>query len=223
MNQDSEELSDSRIFVLGPMTLQNEFLSYVINKEIGSHCTMLVTEGNASSMQQSLYCDGDGESTLLLIDTENQSYEEVLKNISRNGDTPPWLIALFNLDEKACIEKKALAQNIRGFFYKDDHFNVFLKGIRSIFRGEVWVSRKMLLKYVFDGFNEIKHPDTSPQALTSREIEILLLVRQGSTNDEIANKICISTNTVKTHLYKIFKKINAENRIQAALWATSNL
>jgi len=223
MNQDKEELCSSSIVILGPVTLQNEFLAYVISKEIGARCTMLDTAQKSSAKSDCLDCDGSVKKTLLLIDTEHQSYEDVLKRISRNGDTPPWLIALFNLDEKACVEKNALARNIRGFFYKDDHFNVFLKGIRSIFRGEIWVSRKMLLKYVFDSFDEKKQSTGNHHALTSREVEILLLVKRGETNDEIAGQICISTNTVKTHLYKIFKKINVENRIQAALWATSNL
>jgi len=121
------------------------------------------------------------------------------------------------------VEKKALARNIRGFFYKEDAFEVFLKGIRSIFAGDIWVSRKTLLKVVFESFSEKKVAIEEKTALTSREIEILSLISMGSNNEEIADKMCISTNTVKTHLYNIFKKINVENRLQAALWAAANL
>ena len=56
-----------------------------------------------------------------------------------------------------------------------------------------------------------------------RQIEILAMVAVGATNDEIADKLCISPHTVKTHLYRIFKKINVPNRVQAALWAAKNL
>jgi LuxR family transcriptional regulator of csgAB operon len=45
----------------------------------------------------------------------------------------------------------------------------------------------------------------------------------GATNEEIGAKLCISTNTVKTHVYNIFHKIKVPNRLQAALWAAKNL
>jgi DNA-binding CsgD family transcriptional regulator len=49
------------------------------------------------------------------------------------------------------------------------------------------------------------------------------MIAVGATNDEIADKLFISPHTVKTHLYRIFKKINVPNRVQAALWAAKNL
>jgi len=223
MSPENVEMSISSIFILGPLTLQNEFLAYVINKEIGAKCSICDRELNSFSPGMNV-ASGDNEGKqLILIDTEDQSFEEILKSLMTNGNFAHGLVALFNLNENAGVEKKALARNIRGFFYKDDHFEVFLKGIRSIFQGEIWVSRKTLLKCVFESFKERKSAIEEKTALTSREIEILSLVSMGSTNEEIANKMCISTNTVKTHLYNIFKKINVENRLQAALWAAANL
>lgn len=223
MSLENIDLSNSNIFIVGPLTLQNEFLSYVINKEIGAKCSIFDRELNAFSACQNLDSGDSNKKVLILIDTEDQSFEEILKRITTNGNISNGLIALFNLNENAGVEKKALARNIRGFFYKEDHFEVFLKGIRSIFNGEIWVSRKMLLQCVFESFNEKKVAIEEKTALTSREIEILTLISMGSTNEEIADKMCISTNTVKTHLYNIFKKINVENRLQAALWAAANL
>lgn len=223
MSLENLDLTNSNIFIVGPLNLQNEFLSYVINKEIGAKCSIFDRELNAFSACQNLDSGDSNKKVLILIDTEDQSFEEILKRITTNGNITNGLIALFNLNENAGVEKKALARNIRGFFYKEDHFEVFLKGIRSIFNGEIWVSRKMLLQCVFESFNEKKVAIEEKTALTSREIEILTLISMGSTNEEIADKMCISTNTVKTHLYNIFKKINVENRLQAALWAAANL
>ena len=223
MSLENLDLGDSNIFIVGPLTLQNEFLSYVINKEIGAKCSIFDRELNAFSACQNLDTGDSNKKVLILIDTEDQSFEEILKRITTNGSVSNGMMALFNLNENTGVEKKALARNIRGFFYKEDHFEVFLKGIRSIFNGEIWVSRKMLLQCVFESFNEKKVAIEEKTALTSREIEILSLISMRSTNEEIADKMCISTNTVKTHLYNIFKKINVENRLQAALWAAANL
>lgn len=223
MSSDSMDLSSSKIHIIGPLTLQNEFLAYVINKEIGAKCSIYDRELNSFFASDPEGNSSSKDNGLILIDTEDQSFEEILKTTMTNEGFSNRLIALFNLNENAGVERKALVRNIRGFFYKDDHFEVFLKGIRSIFGGEIWVPRKTLLKCVFESFDEKKTAIEEKTALTSREIEILTLVSMGSTNEEIANKMCISTNTVKTHLYNIFKKINVENRLQAALWAAANI
>ena len=74
---------------------------------------------------------------------------------------------------------------------------------------------------------EEKWPDRLFKAdsatLTSREIEVLSVLVSGAKNEEIASKLYISTHTVKTHLYTIYKKIDVSNRLQAVLWANKNL
>ncbi len=97
------------------------------------------------------------------------------------------------------------------------------KGVRAIFNGELWVSREIMTKYVLeDSRREIKYK-TGVTVLTQRETEILTMVAVGAKNDKIADKLCISPHTVKTHIYNIFKKINVPNRLQAALWAAKHL
>lgn len=223
MKSDIKDFSNCKVFIIGPLSLQNEFLLYVIKKEIVPHCTIFDRELNSFSPDQTGDEDYDGSEVLILIDAEEQSFEEILKGIITNSNLSKCHIALFNLSENTGVEKKALAKNIRGFFYKDDHFEIFLKGIRTILSNEIWISREKLLKFVFESFDEKKSAIEEKTTLTSREIEILTLVSMGSTNEEIAAKMFISTNTVKTHLYNIFKKIDVGNRLQAALWAAANL
>lgn len=223
MDPGRTEFKESKIFIIGPLTLQNEFLLYVIRKEIEAEGSIYDRELNSFVTSHG---DDEGDESrkkLILIDTEDQSFEEILKSIAINRNFNKCYIALFNLKEDAGVEKKALSRNIRGFFYKDDHFEIFLKGIRAILAGEIWISRAILLKCVFEGFSDKKASIEEKTALTPREIEILTMVSMGSTNEEIAGKMYISTNTVKTHLYNIFKKINVGNRLQAALWAATNL
>jgi DNA-binding NarL/FixJ family response regulator len=218
-----ETFLNTQVFIIGPLTLQNEFLLYVIKKEIGIECTIF--DRDLITFPADIHIEDieTNEKTLILIDSENQSFEEIQKSIAVNIKLSKCIIALFNLQENAGVEKKALARSIRGFFYKDDHFEIFLKGIRYILSGEIWISREILLIYVFDSLDEKHVAITEKTSLTPREIEILTLVSMGSSNDEISTKMCISTNTVKTHMYNIFKKINVQNRLQAALWTAANL
>ena len=63
----------------------------------------------------------------------------------------------------------------------------------------------------------------SQNNLTRREIQILNMITTGAKNIEIAENLCVSVHTIKTHIYHIYKKIDVNNRMEAVQWAYSNL
>jgi LuxR family transcriptional regulator of csgAB operon len=99
----------------------------------------------------------------------------------------------------------------------------FEKGILAIYAGELWVSRKIMTDYILEDRRQMLPYETSGTGLTKRESEILGTIAEGATNEEIAEKFLISSHTVKSHLYNIYKKVGVSNRLQAALWARRNL
>lgn len=220
MKTDFSVSQNCSIYIIGPLNLQNEFFSYVIQKELAAPCSIYDKEIIASS---SFMPAETTETKLILIDAEENCFDEALLSLSMNPTFTDSYVALINLKMNAGIEKKALSRNIRGFFYKDDHFEIFLKGVRKMLEGEIWVSHSILLQCVYEGLREKDALTEDKTCLTSREVEILTLLRGGSTNDDIAKKMFISTNTVKTHLYNIFKKIKVSNRLQASQWAAANI
>ena len=58
--------------------------------------------------------------------------------------------------------------------------------------------------------------------LSPREAEILALITQGLTNKEIAGRVYLSINSVKTYIRSAYRKINVERRPQAVLWGVQN-
>uniref|UniRef100_UPI004029B5D2 response regulator transcription factor n=1 Tax=Eshraghiella crossota TaxID=45851 RepID=UPI004029B5D2 len=58
--------------------------------------------------------------------------------------------------------------------------------------------------------------------LTKREIEVLLLISKGYVNKDISNELKITERTVKNHVSSIFRKINVNDRTQAAVFAVKN-
>lgn len=212
------------VAVLGARTLSNELISYFIEAELGFPCTCC---SRLEAVQESLQ---DGLNTIIvLIDTCCQDLESLLYELSvkRNYAILGGYTALINVRKESNIEEKALDAGIRGIFYENDSKEHFLKGIRAMVGGELWVSREVLNKYVMrnssiatlNGNNKQRNANT----LTDREVEVLALITIGATNEDIAEKLFISPHTVKTHLYNIFKKINVNNRFQAALWSAKNL
>ncbi|AOV96533.1 helix-turn-helix transcriptional regulator [Edwardsiella hoshinae] len=66
-------------------------------------------------------------------------------------------------------------------------------------------------------------PRRPPLPLTLRELEVIKAMQQGASNQDISHMLYISENTVRTHIYNIFKKIAVKNRTQAVKWADMHL
>jgi LuxR family transcriptional regulator of csgAB operon len=160
----------------------------------------------------------------ILWDFLGKEPETILAEIETEGRgvLDRHLVALFNVRRGTGIEEKSVALGVRGFFYEQDPLDLFLRGVRAVFAGELWLSRQVTTRCILDQGRATPFPK-EPSLLTPREAEILEMVVMGSTNDQIAEKLAISPHTVKTHLYNIFKKIDVPNRFQAALWASKNL
>ena len=100
-----------------------------------------------------------------------------------------------------------------------------LLAFKVVQNGGCWIDKEMpawetFEEIVQDQSGSLEAPrqfDESIKALTKREMEILRLVAEGLTNEEIGKKIFISEKTVKTHLTNIFDKLKVNNRFKAAL------
>jgi len=132
-------------------------------------------------------------------------------------------IVLFNIEPDDKIEKEAVDRGVRGIFYDSEPPGRFPKGILAVLNGELWYSREVLSKCALEAKSPVKLPAGPAATLTTREKEILTKIASGAGNKEIADDLCISTYTVKTHIYNIYKKINVPNRLQAMLWLSKNV
>mgnify|MGYP003372331412 CR=1 FL=1 len=97
-----------------------------------------------------------------------------------------------------------------------------VNGLQGVLRGECYFTQK-LASYLITHSGNYRYNSTESALLTHREKEILNKLRIGASNNEIARSLFISENTVKTHLYNLFKKIAVKNRTQAVSWANDNL
>ena len=71
--------------------------------------------------------------------------------------------------------------------------------------------------------NSNNAPQAKTEMLTSRQTKIIAHIAVGDTEDEIAGKLRLSSQAVKTEIDRIFSKIKVSNRLQATLWAAKNL
>lgn len=211
----------SLICLIGGDNLLYGALSYVLEREVCSRCVIL-RDGSQLPAKETQQASGK---LLFLIDCAGRNVGNELSTITAGGFVPEETTtkAFFNMQRGTGIEKRAFNKGVRGFFYKDDSLDQMLKGLRALSQGEIWMSRDILVKVALQGRTKAVRSVHRKGDLTGRELEILALLSIGSSNDDIAVKLFISPNTVKTHLYRVFRKIKVPNRFQAALWAAKNL
>ncbi len=124
---------------------------------------------------------------------------------------------------------RMVEEGIKGFFVKGDISSAFIiKCMRVVAAGQIWMDTNLVSR-VFEEFSryyseaEGKLRSPSPEEtdrlalLTKREVELLDLVSMSLKNDEIAERLFISTKTVKTHIRNIFEKLGSRNRVDATL------
>lgn len=100
-----------------------------------------------------------------------------------------------------------------GYLLKDTPADTLIETIRRVHAGEIFIQPQIASRTL----RELAHPQINPLTpLSEREREVLVLLAQGSSNREIAEKLVITEGTVKTHVSNILAKLQAENRTQAA-------
>lgn len=130
------------------------------------------------------------------------------------------VITTFDLDEYV---HGALKAGARGFLLKDAGPDLLAQAVRAAANGDALIAPSVTARLLstFSGLgNSTREPAAQPIApLTEREEEVLVTVALGRTNAEIADVLCISLSTVKTHLASLMNKLGARNRVELAMWA----
>lgn len=123
------------------------------------------------------------------------------------------IVTSFIDDEKVY---PAIEAGAAGYLLKTSTAHEIADAIRATQRGERVLEPEVTTKMMdkLTGRHQILHDD-----LTNRELEILMLIAQGMSNQEIADELYITLKTVKTHVSNILSKLEVEDRTQAAIYA----
>ena len=220
-NLTAETRPETRIVILGSNALQNELLASFLKSKTEFECCTRSCPGMGIFAPEP-----DEDSTrLFLVDSQSSDCDAIWKNFSggENINDSRRLYVLYNVDKGLHIDNEAVACGIRGIFYTQEPLQDFLKGIKAILNGELWFSRKILSNFLIKQKPRHRAEPEVIADLTFREKEILMKITSGASNKEIADALCISPHTVKTHVYNTYKKIHVSNRLQATLWTAKYL
>jgi DNA-binding NarL/FixJ family response regulator len=149
----------------------------------------------------------------------NEGAARVIRTLRKLA--PKLKIVVMGLPRSQHAILQCIEAGVAGYVLKDSSLAELLKNVRAAYNNEALVSPPIaaaLMSYVAElvGFDPAM--DTArcaPQSLTRREREVLTLVQQGLTNQEIAESLVIELGTVKNHVHNILRKLNVNSRRDA--------
>ncbi|MFF0309501.1 response regulator [Streptosporangium sp. NPDC004379] len=138
--------------------------------------------------------------------------------LEADGPKPKVLIlTTFDLDDYVY---EALRAGASGFLLKDASAQQLAEAVRVVASGDALlapsVTRRLISEFARVG---PRRPRARPADITERETEVLTLIAQGRSNQEIAGQLVLSEQTVKTHVGRILAKLGLRDRAQAIVYA----
>ena len=224
-------VQDWLVFIVGQQNVQKGLLASFLEREFNLHCQ--VAENGQDVPQKGMI---GNRSLLLFRDCSGDTSDDILRYLDNFGDRllsdTNIYLALINYSSEFEIEADLLQRGVRGVVNNNIATALLVRFVRAIIAGELWFPRQLVSRCILESRGQISTESDTTSApsisllsvsLSAREKEVLVEIGIGSTNDQIADHLCISQHTVKSHIYRIFRKINVPNRLQAALWASKYL
>lgn len=158
---------------------------------------------------------------LLDINMPKMNGIDVLRRLKDLGVKSKIIMLTIHKDREYLLETMKIGAN--GYVLKDSDAEGLVRAIRDVKSGKTYIQPSIASLLVDDLSNKESNKDVLKiNSLTKREYEVLTLIAEGLSNKDIADKLYISEKTVKNHVSSIFKKIEVNDRIQAAIFAFKN-
>jgi DNA-binding NarL/FixJ family response regulator len=128
------------------------------------------------------------------------------------------ILTTFELDEYVF---EAIRSGASGFLVKDTEPVELLRAVRAVAGGDALLSPSVTRRLIGEFANKTRESRPAPtlDVLTEREREVMGLVAEGLTNDEIAERLYVSPMTAKTHVSRAMTKLGARDRAQLVVFA----
>jgi len=202
-----------RILIIDDHTIVRDGLQALISAEPGMQVIGVGSDG-IEAVEMALALNPDVILLDLFMPRKDgvQATAEIKKN---NPAARILILTSFAEDHQVFSAVKAGAM---GYLMKDSSSDDLIQAIRDVYQNKPALQPAIARKLMRDIQGEAGQSQTEG-ALTEREIEILQMVAQGRTNQQIADELFLSERTVRTHITNILAKLRLENRTQAALYA----
>lgn len=156
---------------------------------------------------------------LLDINMPKKNGIEVLEYIKQNKI--PVKVLILTVHNEVEYLLKSVDIGIDGYLLKDSSYDELKEAIDVIISGNTYI-QPSLLPALNESMEDYALDKEKIEWLTKRELDVLRLISKGCSNKKISDELTISERTVKNHISHIFRKIDVQDRTQAAVFAIRN-
>lgn len=156
---------------------------------------------------------------LLDINMPKKNGIEVLEYIKQNKI--PVKVLILTVHNEVEYLLKAVDIGIDGYLLKDSSYDELKEAIDVVISGNTYI-QPSLLPALNKSMEDYALDKEKIEWLTKRELDVLRLISEGCSNKKISDELTISERTVKNHISHIFRKIDVQDRTQAAVFAIRN-
>lgn len=206
---------DSRIRVL--LVDDHELVRQGLNIFLKTSAKIVIV-GEARDGREAIRMVGLHRPDVVLMDLAMPEMDGIVATRSIKAEHPEVEVLVLTsfIDEEKVLD--ALSAGAAGYVMKDVGPVELVRAIQAAAAGQVYLS-PAAARYVANHVRPRREPDSPPDSLTGRELEVLQLLARGLSNQAIAEELQISTKTVKAHVGTILQKLHLENRTAAAIHA----
>ncbi|HWR55067.1 MAG: response regulator transcription factor [Bacillota bacterium] len=179
-----------------------------------------VIAGEATNGQEALEKARTLRPELILMDIRMPGVNGLEATRLIKKEMPQVKIVILSVSDDAQDFFEAIKMGAQGYLLKNMQPEHWLDYLLSIVQGEAPISRDLAVK-ILQEFS-VRKLNTVENRLSEREKEVLQLISQGLSNQEIREKLYISESTVKNHLRNILAKLHLQNRMQLIAFAHRN-
>ncbi len=156
---------------------------------------------------------------IVLLDINMPELDGVIAAQRITAKLPETGIIILTMYRRDDYVFEAIKAGARGYLLKEAELEDLLAAIRTVAQGEAVIDPAIAMRVLAELRQPKKIKKPAESGLNERDLEILRLLVEGLSNQDIANRLFISEKTVRNRLSLIFRKLHLENRTQAALYA----
>lgn len=203
-----------KIIIVDDHILFREGLAAIIRSESDFEIV-----GQAGNVQEAIQLVGERKPDMVLMDFGLPDGTGADATRAILAECPDCKVVFLTMSEEDEDLFAAIRSGAKGYLLKNMRPSKLVSSLRSVERGESALSRTMTLRLMEElvrskGVTQVPEP-----TLTRRELEVLRELAAGFSNQEIAERLFISENTVKYHVHSILDKLGLSDRRDAALYA----